>query len=64
MGDNAGEVLAGATWALKDGVASITNKTPAAPSQHFKDALKSWEKRYNDAHPNAPFTEPSGGFKY
>ena len=58
-GDNAGEVLAGITWELDGtGTAKIDNDSPAAPSQDFKDAVKSWEGK------NPGFTEPGGGFKW
>ena len=64
-GHDAGEVLAGVTWHLdRNGRAGFDDKNPSKPSQRFKDAVKSWEKYYNDAHPGAPYSEPSGGFKF
>jgi len=62
-GDNAGEVLAGITWEIDQTGAKLVDESPASPSKHFKDAVKSWEKWF-DAQGPKPFTEPGGGFRF
>jgi hypothetical protein len=58
-GHNVGEVLAGIVWHVsRGGGAEFDDKNPAEPSQHFKDALHSWE------HNHPSFTEPGGGFQF
>jgi hypothetical protein len=63
-GDNVGEILAGVIWEVTDGGSRITNKSLGKPSDHFKNAVNSWEKWYNGLNPTAPFQEPGGGFRW
>jgi hypothetical protein len=63
-GSNIGEVLAGVVWEVTDTGVRITDRAPKNPSDHFKNAVKSWEKWYNDLNPATPFSEPGGGFQW
>jgi hypothetical protein len=61
-GHNVGEVLAGVVWEVTDTGARITDKKPQRPSDHFKNAVRSWLQWYNGANPASPYQEPGGGF--
>jgi hypothetical protein len=64
-GAGAGDALAGMTWMVDSGgTATITRKSLPAASQHFRDALKSWEKWFNANTQHPPYNEPSGGFRF